>query len=114
MAEQTGSSGLFAVFLLAIYSLVLIIVTFNKLCSAGEEGTTQPVVKVGDVGDGGRHVGLAWGEGLAGGCPPLRMVLMHGQPRGLLQSLAGLVSMITTANTTSPRRGGRRRRSRTS
>jgi len=39
------SSGLFAVFLLSIYSLFLIPYTISYLCSSGEEdATTQPVV----------------------------------------------------------------------
>lgn len=48
MAEENSaaSSGLFAVFLLSIYSLFLIPYTIYRLCSAGDEVTTQPVVKV--------------------------------------------------------------------
>jgi len=46
MAENTASSGLFAVFLLSIYSLFLIPYTIYRLCSAEEDVTTQPVVKV--------------------------------------------------------------------
>jgi hypothetical protein len=44
MEESTAtSSGLFAVFLLSIYSLFLIPYTISYLCSAGEDATTQPV-----------------------------------------------------------------------
>lgn len=46
MAENAASSGLFAVFLLSIYSLFLIPYTIYRFCSAGEDVTTQPVVKV--------------------------------------------------------------------
>lgn len=46
MAENTASSGLFAVFMLSIYSLFLIPYTIYRFCSAGEDVTTQPVVKV--------------------------------------------------------------------
>jgi hypothetical protein len=47
MADNPASSGLFAVFLLSIYSLVLIPYTIYSLCASGDEATTQPVVKVG-------------------------------------------------------------------
>jgi hypothetical protein len=43
--SQAASSGLFAVFLLSIYSLLLIPYTIYVLC-ASEDVTTQPVVKV--------------------------------------------------------------------
>jgi hypothetical protein len=44
MEDSTAtSSGLFAVFLLSIYSLCLIPYTISYLCSAGEDATTQPV-----------------------------------------------------------------------
>lgn len=43
---QAASSGLFAVFLLSIYSLFLIPYTIYRLCGAEDEATTQPVVKV--------------------------------------------------------------------
>jgi hypothetical protein len=44
MEDSTAtSSGLFAVFLLSIYSLFLIPYTISYLCSAGDEATTQPV-----------------------------------------------------------------------
>jgi hypothetical protein len=46
MAENTASSGLFAVFLLSIYSLFLIPYTIYRLCAGADEVTTQPVVKV--------------------------------------------------------------------
>lgn len=44
--NSAASSGLFAVFVLSIYSLVLIPYTIYRLCNAGDEVTTQPVVKV--------------------------------------------------------------------
>eukprot|EP00879_Flechtneria_rotunda_P003234 GHRR01003457.1.p1 GENE.GHRR01003457.1~~GHRR01003457.1.p1 ORF type:complete len:707 (+),score=247.45 GHRR01003457.1:307-2427(+) len=44
-AESTTSSGLFAVFLLSIFSLFLIPYTIYHFCSAGEDATTQPVAK---------------------------------------------------------------------
>jgi hypothetical protein len=47
MAEEAASSGLFAVFLLSIYSLFLIPYTVYYFCSAEEDATTQPVAKVG-------------------------------------------------------------------
>ncbi|WIA39826.1 hypothetical protein OEZ86_013276 [Tetradesmus obliquus] len=49
MEDSTAtSSGLFAVFLLSIYSLFLIPYTISYLCSSGEEdATTQPVVSKG-------------------------------------------------------------------
>jgi hypothetical protein len=49
MEDSTAtSSGLFAVFLLSIYSLFLIPYTISYLCSAEEDATTQPVAsKVG-------------------------------------------------------------------
>lgn len=46
MAENAASSGLFAVFLLSIYSLFLIPYTIYRLCAGADEVTTQPVVKV--------------------------------------------------------------------
>eukprot|EP00775_Hariotina_reticulata_P009185 gene9185-9351_t len=45
MAEEAASSGLFAVFLLSIYSLFLIPYTIYYFCSSGEDATTQPVAK---------------------------------------------------------------------
>jgi hypothetical protein len=44
--NSAASSGLFAVFVLSIYSLVLIPFTIYRLCNASDEVTTQPVVKV--------------------------------------------------------------------
>jgi hypothetical protein len=44
MAEESAPSGLFAIFMLAIYSLVLIPYSLYWLCSSGEEKTS--VVKV--------------------------------------------------------------------
>lgn len=53
MAEnQAASSGLFAVFMLSIYSLFLIPYTIYRLCAGGDEVTTQPVVKVGTAAVG--------------------------------------------------------------
>ena len=43
MTDHTGSTGLFTIFLLALYSLVLIPYTIYYLCAAGPEGTQQPV-----------------------------------------------------------------------
>jgi translocation protein SEC63 len=43
--NSAASSGLFAVFVLSIYSLVLIPYTIYRLCNASDEVTTQPVVK---------------------------------------------------------------------
>lgn len=45
MAEEQQPSGLFAIFLLTIYSLVLIPYTLYRLCSSGDV-KAQAVVKV--------------------------------------------------------------------
>jgi hypothetical protein len=43
--ESTQSSGLFSVFILSIYSLVLIPYTIYYLCNTGDD-TAQPIAKV--------------------------------------------------------------------
>jgi hypothetical protein len=42
--EHTGNTAMFAVFMLAIYSLGLFPYTIYRLCASGDQ-TTQPVVR---------------------------------------------------------------------
>lgn len=65
---QAASSGLFAVFLLSIYSLVLIPYTIHYFCSAGDDVTTQPVVKVRSAQ---RRQGVRRAADSRGGCVPV-------------------------------------------
>lgn len=61
-SNETSSSGLFAVFLLAMYSLFLFPFSIYSLCAAQDEGTTQPVVnKVRLPAYAGCFLFLVWG-----------------------------------------------------
>lgn len=44
--QHQGSSGLFAIFFISLYTLFLVVYSCYHFCASGDEQTSQPVVKV--------------------------------------------------------------------